>query len=87
MRILTDILDVMTDGYHKSGLDAQAKIFYLLIHVLTQNLVIFYLIKGQKQHYINSINFKFWIFVQFFDLKTFTSFSKYKSTTNRLKNK
>lgn len=43
MRILTDILDVMTDGYHKSGLDAHAKIFYLLINVLTQNLVIFIL--------------------------------------------
>lgn len=41
MRILTDVLDVMTDGYHKSGLDAHAKIFYLLIHVLTQNLVIY----------------------------------------------
>ena len=39
MKILTDILDVMTDGFHKSGLDAQSKIFYLLIHVLTQNLV------------------------------------------------
>lgn len=48
MRILTDILDVMTDGYHKSGLDAQAKIFYLLVHVLTQNLVIFLFIKGKK---------------------------------------
>ena len=44
MRILTDILDVMTDSYHKSGLDAQAKIFYLLIHVLTQNLVTFILL-------------------------------------------
>lgn len=43
MRILTDILDVMTDGYHKSGLDAHAKIFYILIHVLTQNLVTFIL--------------------------------------------
>jgi hypothetical protein len=39
IRILTDILDVMTDGFHKSGLEAQTKIFYLLIHVLTQNLV------------------------------------------------
>ncbi len=49
MRILTDIMDVMTDGYHKSGLEAQAKIFYLLIHVLTQNLVtIFYYNIGKE---------------------------------------
>lgn len=41
MRILTDILDVMTDGYHKSGLEAQSKIFHILIIVLTQNLVFF----------------------------------------------
>ncbi len=44
MRILTDILDVMTDGYHKSGLEAQSKIFYILIHVLTQNLVFFFIL-------------------------------------------
>lgn len=47
MRILTDVLDVMTDGYHKSGLESQSKIFYLLIHVLTQNLVnIFFISLG-----------------------------------------
>jgi exportin-1 len=40
MKILTDILDVMTDGYHKSGLDVQTKIFYILIHITTQNIVI-----------------------------------------------
>ncbi len=45
MKILTEILDVMTDGFHKSGLEAQSKIFYILIHVLTQNLVIKYLIQ------------------------------------------
>lgn len=39
MRICTDILDVMTDGFHKSGLDSQAKIFYILVHVTTQNIV------------------------------------------------
>lgn len=39
MRILTDILDVMTDGFHKSGLDAQSRIFFILIHVTTQNIV------------------------------------------------
>lgn len=38
MRICTDILDVMTDGFHKSGLDSQAKIFYILVHVTTQNI-------------------------------------------------
>lgn len=40
MKILTDILDVMTDGFHKSGLDVQTKIFYILIHITTQNIVI-----------------------------------------------
>ena len=39
MKILTDILDVMTDGFHKSGLDVQTKIFYILIHITTQNIV------------------------------------------------
>ena len=42
IKILTEILDVMTDGFHKSGLESQSKIFYLLIHVLTQNFVTFY---------------------------------------------
>ncbi len=37
--ILTDILEVMTDGFHKSGLDVQTKIFYILIHITTQNIV------------------------------------------------
>lgn len=40
MKILTDVLDVMTDGFHKSGLDVQTKIFYILIHITTQNIVI-----------------------------------------------
>lgn len=40
MKILTDILDVMTDGFHKSGLNVQTKIFYILIHITTQNIVI-----------------------------------------------
>lgn len=39
MRMLTDILDVMTDGFHKSGLKSQVKIFYILVHVTTQNIV------------------------------------------------
>lgn len=39
MKIMTDVLDVMTDGFHKSGIDAQAKIFYILVHVTTQNVV------------------------------------------------
>ena len=39
MRMLTDILDVMTDGFHKSGLRAQVKIFFILVHVTTQNMV------------------------------------------------
>lgn len=39
MKIVTDVLDVMTDGFHKSGLDSQAKIFYILVHVTTQNIV------------------------------------------------
>lgn len=39
MKIFTDILDVMTDGFHKSGLDVQTKIFYILIHTTTQNIV------------------------------------------------
>ena len=40
MRMLTDILDVMTDGFHRSGLRAQTKIFYILVHVTTQNVVL-----------------------------------------------
>lgn len=39
LRVLTDILDVMTDGFHKSGLEAQSKIFYLLIQVVSNNMV------------------------------------------------
>jgi hypothetical protein len=39
MKLLTDILDVMTDGYHKSGLDVQTNIFYILIHITAQNIV------------------------------------------------
>ena len=39
MKILTDILDVMTDGFHKSGLESQSKIFYLLIQVAKSNIV------------------------------------------------
>ncbi len=39
IRLLTDILDVMTDGFHKSGLDAQSKIFYLLLHITTQSFL------------------------------------------------
>ena len=45
LKILTDILDVMTDGYHKSGLETQSKIFYILIQVISSNVVftVFYL--------------------------------------------
>lgn len=39
IRLITDILDVMTDGFHKSGLEAQSKIFYLLIQVAKSNIV------------------------------------------------
>ena len=39
MRLLTEVLDVMTDGFHKSGLKAQMKIFYILIHILTTDIV------------------------------------------------
>jgi hypothetical protein len=39
MKIVTDILDVMTDGFHRSGIDAQTKIFFILVHVTTQNFV------------------------------------------------
>jgi hypothetical protein len=47
IKILTDILDVMTDGYHKLGLESQSKIFYLLIQVAKSNIVYFYLILGE----------------------------------------
>lgn len=40
IRLITDILDVMTDGFHKSGLEAQSKIFYLLIQVAKSNIVL-----------------------------------------------
>jgi len=39
MRMLTEIMDVMTDGFHKSGLRTQMKIFFILVHVTTQNVV------------------------------------------------
>lgn len=39
IRLITDILDVMTDGFHKSGLESQSKIFYLLIQVAKSNIV------------------------------------------------
>lgn len=42
LKILTDILDVMTDGFHKSGLESQSKIFYLLIQVIKSNIVLLY---------------------------------------------
>lgn len=68
MKILTDILDVMTDGFHKSGLDVQTKIFYILIHITTQNIVIFRLYRStirlpQINHQtsqIQSIFMDFW---------------------------
>lgn len=40
IKVLTDILDVMTDGFHKSGLESQSKIFYLLIQVIKSNIVL-----------------------------------------------
>ena len=45
LKIITDILDVMTDGYHKSGLETQSKIFYILIQVVSSSAVLFYLIQ------------------------------------------
>lgn len=42
LKILTDIMDVMTDGFHKSGLESQSKIFYLLVQVLKSNIVLFH---------------------------------------------
>lgn len=50
MKILTDVLDVMTDGFHKSGIDAQAKIFYILVHVTTQNVVFINFNSGYRLH-------------------------------------
>ena len=40
LKILADILSVMTDGFHKSGLELQSKIFYILIHIINSNTVI-----------------------------------------------
>lgn len=54
MKILTDIMDVMTDGFHKSGLDAQTRIFFILIHVTTQNIVYDPITPGQPQNQSNS---------------------------------
>lgn len=42
MKIISDILTLMIEGYHESGLEAQSKILYVLINVLTQNQVIYY---------------------------------------------
>jgi len=41
MRMLTEVLDVMTDGFHKSGMRTQMKIFFILVHVTTQMVTIF----------------------------------------------
>lgn len=46
IRLITDILDVMTDGFHKSGLEAQSKIFYLLIQVAKSNIVLILLCRS-----------------------------------------
>jgi hypothetical protein len=54
MKILTDILDVMTDGFHKSGLDVQTKIFFILVHVTTQNIVYDPIASDQLQNQSNS---------------------------------
>jgi hypothetical protein len=43
IKILTDILDVMTDGFHKSGLEVQSKIFFLLIQIAKSNYVNIYM--------------------------------------------
>ena len=39
LKILGDIVGVMTDGFHLSGLEMQSKIFYILIHIITSNTV------------------------------------------------
>ncbi len=49
MRMLTDILDVMTDGFHKLGIRSQVKIFFILVHVTTQNVVTIYLYRLSTQ--------------------------------------
>lgn len=36
----------MTDGFHKSGMKAQIKIFFILVHVTTQNMVILVLFRS-----------------------------------------
>jgi hypothetical protein len=54
MKILTDILDVMTDGFHKSGLEVQSKIFYILVHVTTQNIVFDPIAPNQPPNQSNS---------------------------------
>lgn len=45
MRMLTEIMDVMTDGFHKNGLRTQMKIFFILVHVTTQNVVIIFVFR------------------------------------------
>ena len=39
IKLTTEILDVMTDGFHKSGLESQASIFFKLIQVVVQNVL------------------------------------------------
>jgi len=68
MKILTDILDVMTDGFHKSGLDVQTKIFYILIHSTAQNIVFIPLFRSmtpslptnRQMKQTQSISMHFW---------------------------
>lgn len=39
-----NIVDVLTDGFHKSGIEAQSKILFILIQVSKSDIVIYIII-------------------------------------------
>lgn len=40
LNLLKDLLEVITDGFHKSGMKMQAKLLFILIQVITKNYVV-----------------------------------------------
>ncbi len=61
MSLMKDVLEVLTDGFHKSGFKMQTKIFFILIQVVTSNLVICVLNIVKNKHIERSVPYKCWI--------------------------
>lgn len=39
MNVLKDLLEIITDGYHKSGFSVQYKLFAILLEIVNNGLV------------------------------------------------